>query len=443
MIKRIIAIVLTCSLILTACGSNATNTNSNTGSTNTVSNYEEDASESTTSEAVATSSSETSASEYSEAGASESSPAGVAETSYEIPDVSTDVEFANLNTPELLPYFEDAVYSELIDNLDSDQYYVEDVSAVYVSQEYLQEAEYNSKENIYYGYSLSDLENQFKGEKYVFTLGDDGTTVVTEFEDYDDTYDRIIKNVTIGSGVIIICVTVSVVTAGAGAPAISMVFVAAAKTGTLFALSSGVISGVAAGAVTAYQTNDFAASVKAAALAGSESFKWGAITGALIGGAQEAVGLQAATTNGLTINEAAKIQKESKYPLDVIKQFKSMDEYEVYKNAGLKVGMIDGKTALIRNIDLDYKSELNGKTVTNLERMAKGYAPLDPKTGLPYQLHHINQANNGTLAILNESEHQGNSVILNIAEKKSEIGRVEFATTRKAFWKSFAELASK
>lgn len=49
--------------------------------------------------------------------------------------------------------------------------------------------------------------------------------------------------------------------------------------------------------------------------------------------------------------------------------------------------------------------------------MAKGYAPLDPKTGLPYQLHHINQANNGTLAILNESEHQGNSVILNIAEK--------------------------
>ncbi|NLC75628.1 MAG: hypothetical protein GX685_10485, partial [Clostridiales bacterium] len=57
MIKRIIAIVLTCSLILTACGSNATNTNSNTGSTNTVSNYEEDASESTTSEAVATSSS--------------------------------------------------------------------------------------------------------------------------------------------------------------------------------------------------------------------------------------------------------------------------------------------------------------------------------------------------------------------------------------------------
>ena len=38
-----------------------------------------------------------------------------------------------------------------------------------------------------------------------------------------------------GSGVILVCVTVSVVTGGAGAPAVSMIFAASAKSGAIFA----------------------------------------------------------------------------------------------------------------------------------------------------------------------------------------------------------------
>ena len=141
-----------------------------------------------------------------------------------------EVGFSGMNDPNLLRYTEDIIYQNLVTSLDSEEYFVENVSAIYISQEYIDELAYNSQENIYFGYTLQELSEQFQGKKYVFTLGDDGTTIVTEFENYDDTYDRALKNVSIGTGVILVCVTVSVVTAGAGAPAISMIFAASAKT---------------------------------------------------------------------------------------------------------------------------------------------------------------------------------------------------------------------
>lgn len=349
-------------------------------------------------------------------------------------------EFEGLDAPDLLRYVEDSVYADLIEQLGNDDYFVENVSAVYYSKEYLEELAYNSQSNIYFGYTLAELEEQFQGTKFVFDLGDNGQTVVHEFEEYDDTYDKVIKNVAIGTGVVLVCVTVSAVSGGGGAPAVSAIFAASAKTGTIFALSSGTISGVSAGIVKGIETKDFDQAIKAAALEGSEGFKWGAIGGSVAGGASEAIALHGAAMNGLTMNEAAAIQKESSYPLDVIKQFKSMDEYNVYKNAGLRTQMVNGKTALVRDIDLNFKSTLpDGTEVTNLERMAQGYTPIDPITEKYYQLHHINQNADGTLAILKEAEHQGNASILNTVGKDSEIIREDFANIRKEFWKSFAE----
>ena len=108
----------------------------------------------------------------------------------------------------------------------------------------------------------------------------------------------------------------------------------------------------------------------------------------------------------------------------------------VYKKAGLKPVMVNGKTALLQEIDLNYVSRLpDGTKVTNLVRMQNGYPPIDPATGKAYQLHHIGQKADATLAVLTEEQHQGNSAILNICGKKSEIVRSEFATTRKEFWK--------
>lgn len=440
--KKALAILLSCAMLLTGCSlQDAVDTSSN--------DTPRVAEQTTVSDIVTTVSTEIQVSNEQEPDASMQAVA----TATPLLSLDTTSEeyintlgFTSLNDPNLMRYVEDTVYSDLVNQLDSDKYFVENVEAVYISKEYLDELAYNSQENIYFGYKLSELEEAFQGDRFIFTLGENGQTDVIPFEEYDDTYDKVIRNVAIGTGVILLCVTVSVVTGGVGAPAVSMIFAASAKSATVFAVSSGVISGVSAGVVEGMQTHDFDKAVKAAALKGSEGYMWGAITGAITGGVSEAQTVSAlkgadVTANGLTLQEAAKIQKDSKYPLDVIKQFKSMEEYQVYKDAGLTAQMVDGKLALMQNIDLNFKSTLpDGTEVTNLQRMLKGYVPLDSVTGKAYQLHHIGQKADGTLAVLTEAQHQGNSTILNTLGKESEIDRAAFAKVREAFWENAGKL---
>ena len=355
--------------------------------------------------------------------------------------IETDItkSFTGLDDENLLAYIEDDIYAQLVAELDSDEYFVENVSAVYLSKEYIEELEYNSQANVYFGYTIAELDAAFEGKKYCFTLGEDNTTIVKEQEVIEETsYYEMLKNVAIGTGVILICVTVSVVTAGS-APAVSMIFAASAKNATTFALSGALISGVSTGIVTGYQTGDFDAALNAGLMAGSEGYKWGAITGAITGGTSEAIALKGATLNGLTMNEAAMIQKESGYPLDVIKEFKSMDQYNICKEAGLTPKMINGKMSLVREIDPNYVDDLTGKT--NLQLMQEGKAPFDP-TGEKYQLHHIGQKNDSTLAILTKEEHMlnGNNTIWHELGGTSEIDRTEFDKIRSAYWKYIASM---
>lgn len=423
--KKILSILLSCALLLSGCSlrdaANSSNTKVQTSVEQDIAEETQSAPENTSSPTVGTSSEE-----YVDA-----------------------LGFTSLDDPNLLQYVEDTVYSNLIDQIDNDKYFVENVEAVYISKEYLDELAYNSQENLYFGYKLSELDKAFEGETYIFTLGDDGQTKVQTFEEYDDTYEKVIRNVAIGTGVILLCVTVSVVTGGAGAPAAvseaSMILAGSAKTATGFALSSGAISGVSAGVVKGMETGNFDQSVKEAALAGSEGFMWGAITGAVIGGASGAATISAlkgadVTANGLTLREAAQIQKESKYSLKKIKAIKSMKEYNVYKGAGLFEHTVKGEEALVQKIDLNIKSKLSGEEVTNLQRMKKGYAPHD-STGRSYELHHIGQKSDGILAVLTKEQHtgKGNFNILHTIGKKSEIDRPEFKKIKRDFWKDLAK----
>lgn len=352
----------------------------------------------------------------------------------DISGITQEVAYDNLSEPELLTYVENTVYKGLVEGLDSETYFVENVEAVYYSKEYLEELAYNSQSNIYFGFTLAEINQYFEGERYVFTLGDEGQTTVQAFEKYDDTYDQVLKNIATGAGVIFICVTVSVLTGGA-APAVSMIFAASAKTGTVMALSTGVISSVATGVVTGIETEDFEETMKAMALSGSDGFKWGAFTGVLSGGATEAIALKGTTLNGLTMNQAAVIQRESKYPLDVIKQFHSVEEYNVFKNANLKSMVIDGKSLLVRSdIKLDLVDEYGR---TNLERMKLGLSALD-ENGMSYELHHVGQNAEGTLAILSRTEHD--NAVLHGYKAVSEIDRDAFAKERKQVWMSIAKL---
>ena len=421
--KKIIAIVLALSMLISACGSTSTNAEKKEEPVSAASDVEESRTEE-----------ETSIKEH------ETTEEVVREDStYD--DYSADIfetytgNAKSLNDETLLRFIEDSVYYDLVQQLDSDDYFVNSIEAVYISREYLDELEYNSKSNIFFGYTLAELDEQFQGTKYIFTLDENGETTVVPFEEYyDNTFDTVIRNVAIGTGVILVCVSVSVLTAGA-APAVSLVFAASAKTGAICALSGGAISGAAAAVVTGIQTGDVEESLKAAALAGSTGYMMGAISGALSGGASKTKELYTiAKDSGLNMNQVAVIQRESKYPAEIIKQFRNMDEYDVYKNtAKLKPQMVDNKMALVKDIDINYVDPESG--LTNLERMKKGLAALDPSTGQAYELHHVGQNMDSPLAILTKAEHDMKG--LHVIEE-SRIDRNAFNIIRKKFWKSMA-----
>lgn len=196
--------------------------------------------------------------------------------------------YTGLNDPKLLQYIEDTVYSELVATFSSEDYIIENVQTIYLSKEYLDEVAYNSQANIFFGYTLAELSEQFQGTKYVFTLDENGETTVKPFEDYDDTYDKIVRNVAIGAGVILLCVTVAVIVNKAGPAAFSMVLSASTDTteeiieeslspDVIAFFIEGLVDAVYTGIGVGIQTQDFEEALKAAALRGSEKFRSAAI----------------------------------------------------------------------------------------------------------------------------------------------------------------------
>lgn len=348
-------------------------------------------------------------------------------------------QFSVLDDKQLLIHTEDLVYREAVSAINSEEYFVENVSAVYISKEYLDELAFNSQSNIYFGYTLTELNEIFQGTKYIFTLSEDGSTAVQELQEIEDvSTETMLRNVAIGTGVILVCVTVSVVSAGVGAPAVSMIFAASATTAKTFAISSAAFGGIAAGVVRGIETGDFDEAIEAAAKGATEGFKWGAISGAVVGGVSQGSALYgAAKQTNFTMNQYAQIQQETGYPLDVIKQFHTMDEYQAFKNANLKPAVVGNKTALIKT-DIDL-ARVDAKGRTNLERMKQGLAPQD-SNGVSYELHHVGQKKDGTLAILSQVEHDSPAIHGFLQKTEAHAAGTNWDAERQAFWKAFAEL---
>ncbi len=320
--------------------------------------------------------------------------------------------FTGMNDPTLLPFVEDALYGNLITALDGEDYVIEDISTVYISQEYLDELSYNSQANIYFGYTLEELNAQFEGTRYVFTLGADNETTVVPFEAYEDnTYQKVLKNVALGAGVILVCVTVSAATYTA-APSVSIIFACAAKTGTTMALKSGAMGFVSAGILRYMQTGNMEEALKAGLTRGSEAFKWGAIGGTVSGAAAETSVLSKwHNLTNISWNDAAKIQREGRFSLDFIRNISSMEEYEAYKNADLREYRLrNGESVLLPDdFDFDFADPKTNKT--NLQLLIEGYNPVDAN-GVKYEWHHVNQRVDSPLALLTNAQHHGNHAVL-------------------------------
>ena len=141
---------------------------------------------------------------------------------------------------------------------------------------------------------------------------------------------------------------------------------------------------------------------------------------------------------GLTQEQKAKIKEETGWSDEIIDAIGSMEEYQIYKDAGLIEAEIDGRKCLINpNIDMDQKDAFGR---TNKERMEQGLAPLE-KNGNPIELHHIGQKNDSPLAELTQEQHRskGNYSILHDTKKDSEIDRKAFDNERENHWKARAE----
>ena len=139
----------------------------------------------------------------------------------------------------------------------------------------------------------------------------------------------------------------------------------------------------------------------------------------------------------LSIEEKNFIKEDTGWSDEIIDALRTMDEYEIYKEAGLIEGEVNGKKCLMRNdIDWEQKDQFG---YTNRERVAGGYAPLD-KNGKPIQLHHIGQHADSPLAELTFKEHRtgGNDTILHDKTKETEVHGEgsNWDNERQDYWKN-------
>lgn len=148
---------------------------------------------------------------------------------------------------------------------------------------------------------------------------------------------------------------------------------------------------------------------------------------------------------GLSEEEKERVKEETGWSDEIVDALGSIEEYEIYKKAGLVEAEVAGKKCLIRtdiNWDQEYVDPFTNKTKTNRDRVKEGLAPLD-KNGKPIQLHHIGQHADSPLAELTFEEHRcgGNDTILHDKTKSTEVhgpGNT-WDSERQEYWKNRAE----
>jgi hypothetical protein len=185
-----------------------------------------------------------------------------------------------LNDYNYLDYLENSVHAEFL-NLAGSEENIINIEAIYYSKEYLEECEYNSKENIYFGYTLSELDAQFMGERYFFTTGEDGKTTVKVYEAYNDEFDEVVKSMAKSYGVVLLVATVKVAVGVCTGQTVRVV-IGLAKDVIVEALKSGAVEGILKGMTKGIQSGDFQEGLKEGVLEMHEGLAWGAIVGTIL-----------------------------------------------------------------------------------------------------------------------------------------------------------------
>ncbi len=363
----------------------------------------------------------------------------------EMPEVSA------INDEQFLQYLRDELYYNTVADIESEGSIITQVNTMYLSKEYLEERAYNSRENIFFGYSLSELDEFFGETKYVFSLGENGETVVQEMKaiSEEEINARLLKNVAIGAGVIL--VSTVVITSVMGNPVKIPFLISLSAKGWQGALSRAathiivdaakemLVKFITVGVKSAVTTGDFSEAIEVAARAGIDGFKWGAVCG-LVDYATEKVPALSAFSgrlkdyvkDELSAEQVEEIQKDLGYPLEMIRAFQSYEDYLLFKNDGITPYPVNGRWALIRSDIAPNKKDANG--LTNVERMKKGLAPLDDE-GREYQLNFVGKGEETVPAILSFTEVNNPVFIKYIHNEKYSTNELD--KIRVSFWKAF------
>lgn len=148
----------------------------------------------------------------------------------------------------------------------------------------------------------------------------------------------------------------------------------------------------------------------------------------------------------LTADQQQEIMRRTGWSMDVVQYIRTMDEAELYIEAGLKEMHVNEKVALTQpRIDPKYvmpewwvkEYGESWRGWTNADLMGEGYPPHDEK-GDPYELHHIGQFSDSPLAELTWHQHHedGNFAILHTFDDYSDIERSKFTKEKSLYWQA-------
>lgn len=142
-----------------------------------------------------------------------------------------------------------------------------------------------------------------------------------------------------------------------------------------------------------------------------------------------------AKVEGLTDQEKQEIKEKTGWSDKIVDAIRTKEEAQVYIDAGLVEGEVNGKPALLQpKIDGKACNEPKWPDWNNKDLAEEGYPPRD-KNGRPYELHHIGQNPESPFAELTYEQHHsdGNFKTLHTFDESS-IDRVQFNKERKEYW---------
>ena len=197
------------------------------------------------------------------------------------------LKLTGYDDPKYIEYYECMMYDSIDKSLDPDKYVIQSIDTYYYSKEYLETLDFNSKENVFWGYKLSELDEVFQGQKYVFSMDEDGNTTVTEYKEQEEdgkfssVFGSVLKNVAIGAGIIVTVVVLKDIAAGTCVATFITKY--ALKPTIAYARDFALVNGVTTAVITGFETKDFKTALEATALAASEGLMIGAIVGTASG----------------------------------------------------------------------------------------------------------------------------------------------------------------